>query len=140
MQTSQPSTPGLILQFSFIWQAKTSPLLIARNPISLVLILYSEFLIEPVFTGEYFNRFVQHTTKALFLYVQMVFIHLIIFARVWVDVNFVRGIDLYIEEDIDYNKYIQKMKNQIEEILPGPLETGTIKQQAAAVIIILQVL
>ena len=52
---------------------------------------------------------------------------MIIFARVWVDVNFVRGINLYIEEDIDYNKYIQKMKNQIEEILPGPLETGTIR-------------
>ena len=127
MQTGQSGPPGLILHFSFIWQAKTSPLLIARNTISLALILYSEFLIGPAFTGKYFNKFVRHITKALFLYIRMAFIHLIIFARVWVDVNLVRGIDLYIGEDIDFNEYIQKTKNQIEGVLSCLLEMETIR-------------
>jgi len=43
------------------------PILIARNPVSPVLILYSEFLIEPAFAGKYLNKLVQHVARILFL-------------------------------------------------------------------------
>ena len=39
---------------------------------------------------------------------------------------FVRGIDLFIDEDIEFKEYIQKMKDQIEGILLDLLETETI--------------
>jgi len=51
------------------------PLLIARNPVPLVLMSYSEFFIETTFAVKYLNKLVQHVTWTLPLWIPTISVH-----------------------------------------------------------------